>query len=152
MDQWRQAALDRLPTLEDLINQSDDPTDFWIQLWIEFKAAYYRDPIDEGVIQGAYAWATWCLVSSKSQRVQDSTIISFFEELPSDSRVKADIPNRMTKEDFMGMKDVFRCSLRSEAEYRAFMDEMMNRTFKEKPNQAVHATSGSAAEPSSHDG
>ncbi|MHC4251150.1 MAG: hypothetical protein ACYS9X_18675 [Planctomycetota bacterium] len=125
MSAWRRAALAALPKLRREIDKSESVGMLWVELWLAFADAH-RDPVDEETTQGAYTFATWCLVDSRNGDIETSTICHFYEHLPTDPRVRERMHLHMTRQDFLGMVEVFKYHL-SQEEHERFVADFLAR-------------------------
>jgi hypothetical protein len=117
MSAWRRTALAALPGLRREIDESESVGDLWVELRMRFAAAH-RNPVDEETIRGVYSFATWCLVESRNADIETSAICHFYEHLPTDPRVRARMHLHMTRQDFLGMVEVFKYHLSPEEHER----------------------------------
>ena len=121
MTTWRQIAIQKVPQHRRLIEESESVGMLWVDLWLIFVAAH-RPPVDESTVKGIYEFASWCLTDSDSDEICNSTICHFYETLPTEPLVRQELPKHMSREDFIGMKQVFEYHLTAE-EHELFMNE-----------------------------
>lgn len=96
----------------------------WVDLWHIFVAAH-RPPADEATIKSIYEFADWCLADSGNADISTSTICHFYEHLPTEAIVRQLLPGYMSRQDFMGMSEVFKYHL-SPDEHEDFLREFMD--------------------------
>jgi hypothetical protein len=125
MSTWRRIATEKLPQHRDLIARSESVGMLWVDLWLIFVGAH-RPPINQAEIKAVYEFATWCLTGSGNEDIASSTICHFYEHLPTEPCVRAELPKHMTKQDFLGMSEVFRYHL-SASEHASLVQEFMER-------------------------
>ena len=127
MEAWKEKALDIFPErqawIEELL-EDDREGALWFGLLTEFEAAYEKSPIDEDFIRRVYEYAWWCLDPALGEDMVSAVVIYFFEQLPTNEAVRRDLPSRMTREEFLGVKELFRYNL-TEEEYEAFIKEFL---------------------------
>ena len=121
MSAWRQIAIEKLPQQRRLIEESESVGMLWDDLWLIFVYAH-QPSIDESTVKGVYEFASWCLIGSNNEEIQSSAICHFYEHLPTESLVRQELPKHMSREDFIGMKEVFEYHLTAE-EHKRFMNE-----------------------------
>ena len=97
----------------------------WVDLWLKFVDAHH-DPIDEDTIRGTFEFAWWSVTDSGDPDATTAAICHFFEDLPTDPRVRELLPQFMTCEQFLGMRELFRYHLSSD-EHRQFVDDFVAR-------------------------
>ena len=130
MDEWKRVALEKFPHLRELIEEDKTTTDLWIDLLWNLEDAYKEIPVNGKFIDAVYDYASWSLVESNDDDVQSSALIHFYENLPRFNEIaRNDIPNRMSRENFLGMKEIYKYSL-SEEEHAAFMKEMLEKYYE----------------------
>ena len=121
MDTWRHIAIQKVPRHRQLIEESESIGMLWIDLWLRFVDAH-SPPIDESTVKGIYEFASWCLTDSDNEEICGSTLCSFYEALPTEPLVRRELPKHMSREDFIGMKEIFEYHLTPE-EHKLFMNE-----------------------------
>jgi hypothetical protein len=130
MEAWKKKAFEMFPErrawIEELLEE-DRAGALWFGLLTEFEAAYAKSPIDEDFIRCVYEYAWWSLDDIHCKEVVSAVIIFFFEQLPTNEFVRKDLPNRMTREDFLGVKNLFKYNL-TEDEYDAFVKGFLEST------------------------
>ncbi len=123
MSAWRRTAIEKLPQHRKLIARSESVGMLWVDLWHIFVAAH-RPPADEATIKSIYEFADWCLAESRNADIATSTVCHFYEHLPTETLVRQLLPKNMSRQDFMGMSEVFKYHLSSD-EHKAFLREFM---------------------------
>jgi len=123
MSAWRRVALAKMPKCRRQIEKADNIMMLWIDLWLEFERAY-QGTMDEELIASVYSYASWCLAHSNNSDLQTAAIVRFYEHLPRNEAIRKDLPNRLTRADFLGLKEVFKYFL-SEEEHREFVSEFL---------------------------
>ena len=123
MSTWRRIALEKLPQHRKLIAQSESVGMLWVDLWLRFVDAH-RSPFDAATVKGTYEFASWCLAGADNADIATSTICHFYEHLPTEPLVRQELPRYMTREDFLGLKQVFDYHL-SPAEHERFVTEFL---------------------------
>src|SRR5438270_8651717 len=104
MSAWRRIAIEKLPRLKQTIERSESIGMLWIDLFDAFRRAH-EDPPDEATITQIYDFAWW---AAANDDLGSPTVVGFFEDLPTDSRVRHLMPRYVTREQFLGMKDIFK--------------------------------------------
>ena len=122
MSDWRRIAIEKLPEFKQRIEHSETIGMLWIDLFDAFRRAH-EDPPDEATIRQIYAFAWW---AAGNDDLGSATVCGFFEDLPTDSGVRRLMPQFLTQEQFLGMKEVFKYHLSLE-EHRAFVDDFLRR-------------------------
>jgi hypothetical protein len=121
MSAWRRIAIDKIPKQRDLIERSESVGMLWVDLWFRFIDVH-REPIDEETIRGIYEFAKWTCKDSRSDDMATSTCCHFYEGLPTNPLVRAQLRRFMTREEIIGFSDIFKYHL-SDDEHREFMRE-----------------------------
>ncbi|HYX72949.1 MAG TPA: hypothetical protein VE732_09265 [Nitrososphaera sp.] len=138
MSVWRRVALEKIPSLRRLIEDAPNVMALWIEL--QLKLAYgdlYQSPPNEKMIAGIFDYASWCLNKSHNWDTKTAVVCAFYEHLPKMKEARADLPNRMSMEDFLKLKEDFRYLL-SDEEHEEFVKEFVKR--KAKPNNSFNRT------------
>ena len=104
MNNWRQEALRLLPEYQEQIAPTATASEFWGELWFEFKAVYQQKPKDEALISSIYAFAFWCW-HGPNYDGNDSELITtvfsqFFENLPRELAIRRDMPRWLCLKEF----------------------------------------------------
>jgi hypothetical protein len=138
MSLWRRTALEMAPGLLEVITRAANIIDLWIRLRSELERAYETEPRDEDAIAGIYRYAVWCRTRSGNSNASTAVLLAFYEHLPTHSRVRADLPNRISENEFEQLKDQFRYFLPTH-EFEAFTQEFranagrQSRSWKKSP-------------------
>ena len=121
MSAWRRIATEKIPKQRELIQRSESVGMLWVDLWFQFLDAH-REPVDEETIRGVYEFAKWTCMESRDAEIATSTCCHFYEDLPTSPLVRERLLRFMTREDVMGLAEVFKYHL-TEEEHREFMRE-----------------------------
>ena len=121
MSAWKRVATEKIPKQRDLIQRSESVGMLWVDLWFRFLDAH-REPVDEETIRGTYEFAKWTCMESRDGEMATSTCCHFYEHLPAEPSVRGRLLRFMTREDVMGLAEVFKYHLTKE-EHREFMRE-----------------------------
>jgi len=113
--------------MRNLIRKVKSPMGLWVELTDCFQEAH-RDAEGKPLIRAVYDYARWCVCESRSDDVQSAAVVAFYEDLVLDKRVIEQIPYHMTRQEFLGLTDVFKYYLEPE-QHKAFMEEMLSRRF-----------------------
>jgi len=124
MSTWRRVAIEKMPELRHLVEQSDTVGMLWIDLFGEFEKAH-RDPVDESLIRRIYDYAWWS-VSDPGSDAASAAICGFFEDLPTHSQIRRSMPQFMSRDEFLGMRDVFKYHL-DPKEHEEFVESFLQR-------------------------
>ncbi len=122
MSAWRRIATEKIPKQRELIERSASVGMLWVDLWFRFVEAHH-EPLDEETIRGEYEFARWTCKDSQSAEMATSTYCHFYEHLPTEPLVRAQLRRFMTREDILQLAEVFKYHL-SPDEHRAFMSEV----------------------------
>ena len=95
----------------------------WVDLWLRFVDAH-REPVDEETIRGVYEFAKWTCEDSRSDDIATSTCCHFYESLPTEPLVRAQLRRFMSREDVLGFSEIFKYHLTPD-EHREFMREFL---------------------------
>ena len=125
MSAWRRTAIEKLPKYRQIIDHSKSVMDFLDEINYDFTQAH-RDPIDEDIIRGVYDFAWRAVGESRNDDISNSVAIGFFEDLPQDKRVRELLPRFMTRDQFLGMVDIFKYHLSPE-EHSEFVRDFLKR-------------------------
>jgi hypothetical protein len=120
---WRKTALEKIPELRRLIEESRNVMSLWIDLGLKLDRLY-QSQSDEKTIAGIYDYASWCLNHSHNGDTQTAVVCAFYEHLPQQEATRKDIPNRLSMDDFLKVKEVFK-HLLSDEEYERFVKEFL---------------------------
>ena len=124
MAAWREKAFDRLPALRETIVSAENPMALWIDLQVELERAYQTDPPDEHLIENIFRYARWSEFESEDDDAQTAASLAFYEHLTAHPKVRADLPNRITKEEFIKLRELFQYFLEP-SEYQEFEREFL---------------------------
>lgn len=124
MSAWRRVATEKLPQFAQLIDRSESVGMLWIDVWNKFEHAH-RDPVDEETIRRIYDFAWWA-AASPDPAVSSATATEFFESLPTNNNVRAVLHRHMSREQFLGMVELFKYHLSPE-DHRTFVDDFLRR-------------------------
>jgi hypothetical protein len=125
MSTWRRIAIAKLPQHRKLIQESESVGMLWVDLWLRFVDAH-RPPVDDASVKSTYEFASWCLGGADNADIASSTICHFYEHLPTEPLVRRELPKHMTREDFLGLTEVFKYHLTAEEHQRfvsGFLEE-----------------------------
>ena len=125
MSAWRRVAIEKLPRFKQKIEHSDSIGMLWIDLLLAFERAH-NDPPDEETIRRIYDFAWWALGEAGDDDIGSATVCAFFEHLPTNKCVRRLMPHYMTREQFLGIRDVFKYFL-SPDEHREFVNDFLRR-------------------------
>ena len=125
MSAWRKKAAELLPELAEELSKSESPMVFWIEAEVAFSMAYNKRPINRDFIKRVYEFADWSSLHGEesqdaSQDLGTCVAVCFYEHLPTDPIVRADIPQWLTRNDVVDMMELF-TYLASEAEYQELL-------------------------------
>ena len=114
MSAWRREALKRIPGCRQIIEEATSLSSLWIELYLEFAAAYdraniigssiFHEATDESIISGVYDYAEWCLLQSENLGALSYAIGGFYESLGINSFARAEIPKYMRPEVFEALR------------------------------------------------
>jgi hypothetical protein len=121
MSAWRRIAIEKIPKLRELIERCESVGMLWVDLWLRFVDAH-REPVDEVTIRGVYEFTKWTCQDSRSDEIATSTCCHFYESLPTEPLVRAQLRRFMTREEILGCSEIFKYHL-SQDEHREFMKE-----------------------------
>jgi len=124
MTAWREKAFELLPGLREITVSAENPMELWIDLHMALEQAYEADPRDEHLVESIFKYAHWSGFESGDDDAQTAASVAFYEHLPAHPKVRTDLPNRITKEDFLKLKDLFPYFL-VPSEYQEFEREFL---------------------------
>jgi hypothetical protein len=110
MSAWRRIAIEKLPKQRDLIARSESVGMLWTDLWFVFRDAH-QEPLDEMTIRGVYEFAKWTCAESRDADVATATCCHFYEHLPLEPKVRARLPQFMSRQEILGLSDLFKYHL-----------------------------------------
>jgi hypothetical protein len=124
MSLWRRKAIELMPSYKREIEAANNPMALWIDLRFLIEDEYRSVTRDDALIDQIYAYAHWCLREAKSQDVFTAVVYGFYEELPTIPQLRADLPNRISRKDFLSIDDYWAYHL-SEEEFQRFVKEFL---------------------------
>jgi len=104
MSEWRRKAIELLPEMRSVISNAWSPMSLWIDLHAEFVRAFRSGNVD--AVERVLKYARWCWEARSSDTVS-AVICAFFEHLPQDREMCAEIPKWFSATEFEALKDVF---------------------------------------------
>jgi hypothetical protein len=114
--------LELLPDLRGRITPAANIMSLWIELLLELKRAYQENPPDNQLIAKVYRYAQWCEHEANNPDAMTAVSVAFYEHLPTNQQIREDLPNRLSKEEFLHLKALFQDVLRP-SEYEVFERE-----------------------------
>ena len=126
MSAWRKVALEKLPEFRKIIDAAETPGMLWIDLLLKFEDAY-EEPVDQALVRRVYQYASWCLAGSKNQDIQTAAALHFYEHLPTNEKIRRDMANHLTREEFFGLTEIFKYHL-AEGEYEELEKEFLKQS------------------------
>lgn len=120
-EKWKRKARELLPELEGEIDDAETPYALWIEIHLRFEDAY-RPPGNDDFIRRAYKYGWWCLNGEDENEEATAAVACFYEELPTHRRVREDLPRWFKREEFDGLRELFRYHL-TEGEYEALVKD-----------------------------
>jgi hypothetical protein len=121
---WRRTAIERMPALRQDLATAENPYSLWIELRGEMNAAYKREPIDDALIAAIYGYGGWCLAEAHNADLATAALVCFYEHLPTDPLLRADVGRWLSLDDFNGLRSIFAYHL-SEKELNKFTQEYL---------------------------
>jgi hypothetical protein len=118
---WRRAVKEKMPRLRELLEDSPTFGVFWSELWFKFVRAH-SDPIDEELIGQVYDYAWWG-ANLPDPHMHTVAVYSFYEDLPTDPKVREQVAKWLSAQVFTGMGEIFAYHLRSYEDYKEFVRE-----------------------------
>lgn len=125
MSLWRRRASEMLPARQTPIAGADNPYALWIELRDALNNLYQREPLDDGQISRIYDYAKWCLWQPCNDDLRTAVVVCFYEHLPTDGLIRADVARWLSVKEFAALRAVFGYHLSAdevaafEAEFRA---------------------------------
>jgi hypothetical protein len=104
MSAWRRIALERLPELRKVIEESASPMALWIELLGEFHEAFSDD--NQTRIMKILDFSRWCWRAADPDTV-NAVACAFFEHLPAHNGMRASIPRWFSRAEFQELRSVF---------------------------------------------
>ncbi|MCM3872565.1 MAG: hypothetical protein ND895_17925 [Pyrinomonadaceae bacterium] len=127
---WRQAAYEFLPMFRDRVDNAEDVGMLWNELWDCEVEGIRDEPLTEEAISSLFGYASWCLLSD-DEKCQNAAIISFYEMLPTNARVRTNLHSHLSVKDFLGLKELFEYHL-SKEEHVKFIEEFLGKASQGK--------------------
>ena len=125
IERWRQAAYELLPMFRDRVDDAETIGDLWIGLWDCEVAGIRDEPLTEEAVSSLFRYASWCLLSD-DQECQNAAI-GFYEDVPTNARIRNNLHNHLSVEDFLGLKALFDYHL-SKEEHLRFIEEFSGKS------------------------
>jgi hypothetical protein len=123
MSAWRRIAIERMPTLRQKISAARNPFELWIELRYVLHTIYERDIVEDKLVAAIYDYASWCLAEGDGD-IPTATLVCFYEDIPTDPLICADVGRWLTEQDFDDLRSFFGYHL-SETELDAFHQEFL---------------------------
>jgi hypothetical protein len=130
IEPWRQAAYELRPTFRDLVERAEAASMLWIELSDLKIEAVDESPLSDDEISNLFRYASWCLLSG-DEKSQNAALIDFYERLPVIPRIRSQLHEHFSVEDFNGMKEIFEYDL-SKEEHKEFVEEFMRNAGQRK--------------------
>jgi len=130
IESWRQAAQELLPMFRDRVDDAESIGMLWIELWDCEVAGVRDEPLTEEAISSLFRYAPWCLLSG-DEEYQNAAIIDFYEQLPTNARIRNNLNSYLSVEDFLGLKELFEYHL-SKEEHVKFVEEFLRKATQGK--------------------
>lgn len=155
MSSWRRIALETFPALHRSLAGAGGAGLAWLTLFIALCDAYRQEPPDEEFIADVYGYASWCL-HHRSFTVQVAVISWFYERLPGEKRLRADMPRWLSQGDFEALEGTWAYALADEdlqdfrqefALRKAGLGGAVNKKQRNKLNKLGYAVRPDAAPP-----
>lgn len=134
MSLWRRRASEMLPESQTLIAEADNPYDLWSELRSGLNTLYQREPLDDRQISRIYGYAKWCLWQPRNDDLRTAVVVCFYEHLPTDWLIRADVARWLSADEFAGLRAVFSYHLSAD-EVAAFEAEFLAQKA-ERPGRA----------------
>lgn len=112
-----------MPRFRQCIEEAENINELWVDVECELQNPY-ADPVSEEQISSLFKYAGWCL-DELGEEEKTAVLVSFYEQVPLNRRLRRELPRHMSVEDFLGLKEIFRYML-SEEEYRRFVEEFLS--------------------------
>ncbi|MEK6284015.1 MAG: hypothetical protein AABN95_27015 [Acidobacteriota bacterium] len=132
-EKWRQAAHEFLPMFRDNVVAAESVSMLWVDLWSEVEG-FGDEPLSEDAISSLFRYASWCLLSD-DEECQNAAIVGFYEMLPTNARIRNNLHNYLSVEDFLGLKEIFDYHL-SKEEHLRFIEEFLGKANQGKEARA----------------
>lgn len=141
MSQWRRIALEQVPECKKDIEAASSPMAMWIELHCRLIQAYEAVPPEETTIQHIFGYARWCLWEPhRNADLFTAVAYAFVEHLPGHPAVRHDLPNHLSRNEFLACEGFFRYHL-SDEQYEKFATEflqaeaVLNKAWSGKPQR-----------------
>lgn len=133
MQSWQQKAAELWPECQAEIEEAEQfgLHDLWLILWPRFLAATYGTH-EDAALQRFYDFAWWSL--GDTQEALDATILGFYEKLPEEERVRAEMHYYLTPEQLESVQECWQYG-RTEEAYTALLQELQ--AYREGPDMRV---------------
>jgi len=123
---WRRVAIEKLPEFRHIIEAAETAGMLWIDLSLKFEDAY-EEPVNQDLAHRVYAFAAWCVAESNDQDIQTAAALTFYEHLPINKKIRRDMANHLTHEEFFGLKELFQYHL-AEGEHEEMEQEFLEQS------------------------
>jgi len=124
MSQWRRKAIEMAPLCKAEAEAAEIPMALWVELHFQFENAYDAEPPDENLINQIYAYARWCLHESRNGDIFTAVVYAFYEHVLTHDKVRKDLPNHMSRKDFLGLDGYLAYHL-TEQEFEKYQTEFL---------------------------
>ena len=102
-------------------------------LWIEFdhvfRSLYNAALPPDEIVRPFYQYARWCYFDSRSDETVNAVACAFYEHLPREPLICAELPRWISRGDFLICEQAFSYLLRG-AEFTAFREDFLARSPK----------------------
>ena len=131
MSVWRRTALETLPEYRQTIADAENAMAMWIDLCQHFRELYLADELNDDLISRFFEYARWCIQTPGEGKflsdIGTAAVCAFYEHLPETESIRRDLPRRLAREEFIGLRGAFQYHL-SKDEFREFEAEFMDKT------------------------
>jgi hypothetical protein len=107
---------------------AENPMALWIELRLKFEDVYRAEIPDDGLIRRFYHYVRWCMKSPGEGKylsdVGTAVAVAFYEHLPQTGVIRRDMHRWLTRDEFSGLREMFRYHL-SEEEFARFESEFL---------------------------
>lgn len=104
MSEWRRKALEFLPEYRLVIDGVDSPTALWCELGHKCEQACKDQHND--LVRRFHMYASYCL-HSHDWGVRSAVVCGFYEDIPILPALRKDLPKRLSRADFVLLRDAF---------------------------------------------
>jgi hypothetical protein len=80
--------------------------------------------MDRATIAGVYDFAWWCVGQTQDDQATTVALIDFFEDLPGEPSVWDELPKHMTREQFLGMQEIYNLGM-TQSEHHRFVPHVL---------------------------